>query len=55
MKGITQESMVKALDWSYDKSVDGGSLGSKDVDQLATEYLNKYSEPEVVITKFIRW
>ncbi|KZT84295.1 hypothetical protein Nizo1840_1251 [Lactiplantibacillus plantarum] len=55
MKGITQESMVKALDWSYDKSVNGGLPGSKDVDQLATEYLNKYSEPEVAITKFIRW
>lgn len=54
-KGITQEKMAEVMNWSYDKAINGGLPGSQDVDELAQEYLSKYSNQELAISKFIFW
>lgn len=55
MKKITQESMMNTIDWAYNKSINGGLPGSKEVDQLSNEYLAKYPDPEIAIDRFIKW
>jgi hypothetical protein len=40
-KLLTQETIMKALDWSYDKAVNGGIPGMDTAIELATNYEKK--------------
>jgi len=48
---LTQEKMSEALDWCYDKSVNG-MPGQKSIDELVEDYLSKH-EPEKAIDVLI--
>lgn len=57
-KALTQEKIMKALDWSYDKALIGLPK-AKTCYELADEYLKKHGNSEQNIEKaakgFIRW
>lgn len=51
---LTEENMLQALDWIYDKSLNG-IPGTATVYDLADSYLAKHSSPEKAINSLIRW
>jgi len=48
---MSSENMVKLLDWSYNKSLNG--LSGKSVDETALEYKNKYPNTEIAINHVV--
>ncbi len=50
---ITQEKMLKALDWSYEATLNG-LPGQKTVDDLVEDYLSKYDK-ETAIKKLVNF
>lgn len=55
VKTLTQDSIMKALDWSYDKAVYGGVPGMDTAIELAESYLNKSGTIEEKVKKLIAW
>lgn len=49
---ITHEQMMDVLDKCYNQAI-AGIPGSKSCDDLASEYLSKYSDPHIAAKKFI--
>lgn len=49
---ITKEQMSEILNICYKKAIEG-IPGSKSSEELATEYLNKYHNPEIAIKKMV--
>ncbi|PLT31752.1 EcsC family protein [Peribacillus deserti] len=54
-KSITQDAIMKALDWSYDKAINGGIPGMDTSIELAENYLSKSGSLENQINSLIRW
>ncbi|WP_262372437.1 EcsC family protein [Sutcliffiella horikoshii] len=54
-KSLTQETIMKALDWSYDKAVNGGIPGMDTAIELATNYEQKSGSLIENVNSLIRW
>jgi hypothetical protein len=54
-KSITQETIIKALDWSYDKAINGGVPGMDTALELAESYIKKDGLLEDKVNSLIRW
>jgi hypothetical protein len=54
MKLISYETIRKALDWSYDKAVNGVA-GLDSVQELAESYLKKHANVDDAIKSLVRW
>jgi hypothetical protein len=54
-KEITQGSIMKALDWSYETAVNGGIPGVDTAIELAENYLKKKGTLKQKVNKLIRW
>ncbi|MGL4760159.1 MAG: EcsC family protein [Sarcina sp.] len=53
-KILTESKMLKVMDWSYDKAVNG-LPGMEKADELAQSYLSKSKSVDEAIDKFIKW
>lgn len=53
--GLTQTNVMNVMNFAYDKAINGGLPNAPTVDELSEEYLNKYQDKEVAISKFIFW
>lgn len=51
---LTESKIMKVLDWSYDKAVNGLPT-MESADELARSYLSKSKSVDEAIDKFIRW
>jgi len=54
-KALTQDALMKALDWSYDKAVNGGLPGIDTAIELAQNYQNKSGSLIEDANRLIRW
>lgn len=54
-KKITQETMMKALDWSYETAVNGGVPGFDTAFELAGNYMNRKGTLVQKVNRLIRW
>jgi hypothetical protein len=54
-KTITQETIIKALDWSYDKAINGCIPGMDTAIELAESYIKKDGLLEDKVNSSIRW
>lgn len=54
-KSLTHDAILKALDWSYDKAVNGGIPGMDTAIELAENYRRKGGSLEEQVTSLIRW
>lgn len=54
-KSLTQETIMKALDWSYDKAINGGIPGMDTAIELAESYIKKDGLLEDKVNSLIRW
>ncbi|HEY4552592.1 MAG TPA: EcsC family protein [Bacillaceae bacterium] len=54
-KSLTHDAILKALDWSYDKAVNGGIPGIDTAIELAENYRRKGGSLEEQVTSLIRW
>ncbi|WP_346775339.1 EcsC family protein [Bacillus sp. RO2] len=54
-KSLTQDTIMKALDWSYDKAVNGGIPGMDTAIELATNYEQKSGSLVENVNSLIRW
>jgi uncharacterized protein (DUF697 family) len=54
MKSISYETIRKALDWSYDKAVNGVA-GLDSAQELAESYLKKHANVDDAIKSLVRW
>ncbi|MDN3015779.1 EcsC family protein [Paenibacillus sp. BSR1-1] len=55
VKALTQEAIIDALDWSYDKAINGGIPGMDTALELADNYLKKKGSLEEQVNSLIRW
>ncbi|CAG9606570.1 hypothetical protein [Pseudoneobacillus rhizosphaerae] len=53
-KSITQETIIKALDWSYDKAINGGIPYMDTAIELAESYIKKDGLLEDKVNSLIR-
>lgn len=51
---LTEDKIMKVLDWSYDKAVNG-LLGIETANELAYKYINKANSIDEAIDNFINW
>ncbi|MGG4468469.1 EcsC family protein [Paenibacillus alvei] len=54
-KSLTHDTMMKALDWSYDKAINGGIPGIDTAMELANSYLQKEGTLEEKVKSLIIW
>lgn len=54
-KSLTQDAIMKALDWSYDKAVNGGLPGIDTAIELAQNYEKKSGSLIENVNSLIRW
>lgn len=54
-KSLTQDAIMKALDWSYDKAVNGGIPGMDTAIELAENYSSKKGTLIENANSLIRW
>jgi uncharacterized protein (DUF697 family) len=52
---ITHDSIMKALEWSYETAVDGGIPGTDTAIELAENYLKKKGTLKQKVNRLIRW
>ena len=50
---VTQEDILKVLDGIYEKTIDGLPRISKPIDELVSDYTNKYDDIEVAAKKML--
>jgi hypothetical protein len=55
VKTLTHDTMMTALDWSYDKALNGGIPGMDTATELADNYLKKKGSLEEQVNSLIRW
>lgn len=55
IKELTQDVIMEALDWSYDKAINGGIPGMDTAIELADNYLKKEGSLEDKVNRLIRW
>lgn len=55
IKELTQDVIMDALDWSYDKAINGGIPGMDNAIELADNYLKKKGSLEDKVNSLIRW
>lgn len=54
-KSLTQETIMKVLDWSYDKAINGGVPGMDTAIELADSYLQKNGTLDEKVKSLILW
>ncbi|MEH7503828.1 EcsC family protein [Neobacillus drentensis] len=54
-KSITHDAIMKALDWSYDKAINGGVPGMDTATELADSYLKKSGTLDEKVKSLILW
>lgn len=54
-KKLTHDSIMKALEWSYETAVNGGIPGTDTAIELAENYLKKKGTLKQKVNKLIRW
>lgn len=54
-KGLSHDAIMKSLDWSYDKAINGGIPGMDTSIELAESYLHKSGNLEEQVKSLIRW
>lgn len=54
-KSLTQDTIMKALDWSYDKAINGGVPGMDTAIELAESYLQKDGTLDEKVKSLILW
>ncbi|MEH7444274.1 EcsC family protein [Bacillus sp. JJ1122] len=54
-KSLTHDSIMKALDWSYDKAINGGVPGMDTAIELADSYLQKSGTLDEKVKSLIVW
>lgn len=54
-KSLTHETIMRALDWSYDKAINGGIPGMETAIELADNYLQKSGTLEENVKSLILW
>ncbi|MGE7907529.1 EcsC family protein [Peribacillus sp. NPDC094092] len=54
-KSLTQETIMKALDWSYDMAINGGVPGMDTAIELADSYLKKNGTLDEKVKSLILW
>ncbi|WP_231594009.1 EcsC family protein [Cytobacillus firmus] len=54
-KSLTHDSIMKALDWSYDKAINGGVPGMDTAIELADSYLQKGGTLDEKVKSLILW
>lgn len=54
-KSLTHDTIMKALDWSYDKAINGGVPGMDTAIELADNYLQKNGELDANVKSLILW
>jgi uncharacterized protein (DUF697 family) len=54
-KSLTYNGIMQALDWSYDKAINGGIPGTDTAIELAENYLSKTGTLEEKVNRLIRW
>lgn len=54
-KSLTHDSIMKALDWSYDKAINGGVPGMDTAIELAESYLQKSGTLDEKVKSLILW
>jgi uncharacterized protein (DUF697 family) len=54
-KKITHDSIMKALEWSYETAVNGGIPGTDTAIELAENYLKKKGTLKQKVNRLIRW
>lgn len=54
-KGMTHDAIMKVLDWSYDKAVNGGIPGVDTAEELAESYSSKGGSLDSQVRSLIRW
>ena len=52
---LTQEKIMQALDWAYEKAVDGGIPGLDSAEELASDYLKRNESVHEQTNALIRW
>jgi hypothetical protein len=55
VKTLTHDAIMDALDWSYDKALNGGIPGMDTATELADNYLKKKGSLEEQVNSLIRW
>ena len=54
-ESLTQQTIMKALDWSYDKAINGGIPGTETARDLAINYQKKGGTPEEQAKRLVNW
>ncbi|TKC14746.1 EcsC family protein [Robertmurraya kyonggiensis] len=54
-KSLTHDAIMKALDWSYDKAINGGVPGMDTAIELADSYLQKSGTLDEKVKNLILW
>ncbi|MCA1031359.1 EcsC family protein [Bacillus timonensis] len=54
-KSLTHDNIMKALDWSYDRAINGGVPGFDTAIELAENYLQKDGSLQEQVDSLIRW
>ncbi|WP_227395932.1 EcsC family protein [Jeotgalibacillus aurantiacus] len=54
-KELTHEAIMTALDWSYDKAINGGIPGMDTATEVADSYLKKKGTLDEKVKSLIRW
>lgn len=54
-KSLTHDTIINALDWSYDRAINGGIPGMDTATQLADNYLKKSGTLEENVKSLILW
>ncbi|MFT8319885.1 MAG: EcsC family protein [Bacillus sp. (in: firmicutes)] len=54
-KSLTHDAIIKALDWSYDKAINGGVPGMDTAIELADSYLKKSGTLDEKVKSLILW
>jgi uncharacterized protein (DUF697 family) len=54
-KGFTHDAIMKALDWSYDKAINGGIPGIDTAIELSESYITKGNSLDEQVDSLIRW
>ncbi|MBD7939044.1 hypothetical protein H9655_18560 [Cytobacillus sp. Sa5YUA1] len=54
-KSLAHDAIIKALDWSYDKAINGGVPGMDTAIELADSYLQKSGTLDEKVKSLILW
>jgi len=54
-QSLTEQTIMKALEWSYDKAINGGIPGTETAIELAMNYQKKGGTPEEQAKRLVNW